>query len=292
VATKKTPAKKAPAKKPAPKKAPAKKPAPKKASAKSAPAKKTAAKKPAPKKAPTKKAVAKKPAAKKTAKKKPPAKAGSAKKPATTAGRTKSPTRKTPPKRAESVTTTPAPDSTVDLPKPKPRKQIKFKVRDKVVYPHHGAAIIIGKEKHSFDGKKQDYFVIEAITNPLTLRIPANRATDLGLRPVISKNAARKVFSILREDPVEADATWARWFKLLQDKMSSGDIFEVASVVRDLTYAQQNKPLGPALKRMLAKARLILTSELQLALNTDEETVVKRLDKSLEHLIVEPEEED
>jgi CarD family transcriptional regulator len=282
VATKKTPAKKAPAKKPAPKKA----------SAKSAPAKKTAAKKPAPKKAPTKKAVAKKPAAKKTAKKKPPAKAGSAKKPATTAGRTKSPTRKTPPKRAESVTATPAPDSTVDLPKPKPRKQIKFKVRDKVVYPHHGAAIIIGKEKHSFDGKKQDYFVIEAITNPLTLRIPANRATDLGLRPVISKNAARKVFSILREDPVEADATWARWFKLLQDKMSSGDIFEVASVVRDLTYAQQNKPLGPALKRMLAKARLILTSELQLALNTDEETVVKRLDKSLEHLIVEPEEED
>ncbi len=119
-----------------------------------------------------------------------------------------------------------------------------------------------------------------------------NKATELGLRPVISKHAARKVFAVLQEDPVEADATWARWFKLLQDKMSSGDIYEVASVVRDLTYAQQLKPLGPALKRMLAKARLILTSELQLALNTDEEHVIKRLDRSLEHLIIEPVDEE
>jgi CarD family transcriptional regulator len=111
-------------------------------------------------------------------------------------------------------------------------------------------------------------------------------AVDLGLRPVISKSAARKVFAILKDDPVEADATWARWFKQLQDKMSSGDIYEVASVVRDLTYAQQAKPLGPALKRMLAKARLILTSELQLALDVDEEASEKRLDRALAHLVV------
>jgi len=165
-----------------------------------------------------------------------------------------------------------------------------FKVRDRVVYPHHGAAIIKKKERRQLDGESVDYFVIEAITNPLTLRIPVDKAVDLGLRPVISKNAARKVFSILRDDPVDADATWARWFKLLQDKMSSGDIYEVATVVRDLTYAQQSKPLGPALKRMLAKARLILTSELQLALDIDEESAEKRLDRALAHLIVEPEE--
>ncbi|MEE8330616.1 MAG: CarD family transcriptional regulator [Acidimicrobiia bacterium] len=164
-------------------------------------------------------------------------------------------------------------------------------MRDKVVYPHHGAAIIIGKEKHDFEDRKQDYFVIEAITNPLVLRIPVDTALDLGLRPVITQNAARKVFATLKDTPVDADATWARWFKLLQDKMASGDIYEVAAVVRDLTYAQQSKPLGPALKRMLAKARLILTSELQLALNTDEDTVVKRLDRSLSHLIDEPEDD-
>ncbi len=167
-----------------------------------------------------------------------------------------------------------------------------FKVKDRVVYPHHGAAIIKGKEKREVDGEKVDYFVIEAVTNPLTLRIPVEKAAELGLRPVISKNAARKVFAVLKEDPVDADATWARWFKLLQDKMASGDIYEVASVVRDLTYAQQSKPLGPALKRMLAKARLILTSELQLALDIDEESSIKRLDRALAHLEVSDEEEE
>jgi CarD family transcriptional regulator len=174
----------------------------------------------------------------------------------------------------------------------KKKAKSPFNVRDRVVYPHHGAAIIRKKEQRVVDGEKVDYFVIEAITNPLTLRIPVDSAVELGLRPVISKNAARKVFAILKEDPVEADATWARWFKLLQDKMSSGDIYEVATVVRDLTYAQQAKPLGPALKRMLAKARLILTSELQLALDIDEESAEKRLDRALAHLIVEPEEEE
>jgi CarD family transcriptional regulator len=238
----------------------AKKPAPKKAGAKKA-ASKTAAKKPVAKKAAPKKTAAKKAAPKKTAAK------------------------KAAPKKKTSKKATPAATAP---PKPKPRKKTPFRVRDKVVYPHHGAAIIIGKEKHAFDGRKQDYFVIEAITNPLTLRIPVDTAVDLGLRPVITENAARKVFSTLKDTPVDADATWARWFKLLQDKMASGDIYEVSAVVRDLTYAQQTKPLGPALKRMLAKARLILTSELQLALDTDEETVEKRLDRSLSHLIVEP----
>ena len=104
------------------------------------------------------------------------------------------------------------------------------------------------------------------------------------------KESSCGVFAVLKDDPVDADATWARWFKLLQDKMSSGDIYEVASVVRDLTYAQRSKPLGPALKRMLAKARLILTSELQLALDIDEEASIKRLDRALIHLEVEEEE--
>ena len=167
-----------------------------------------------------------------------------------------------------------------------PAAKSPFKVGDRVVYPHHGAAVIRKKERRKHNDEFVDYFVIEAITNPLVIRIPVEGAVDLGLRPVISKSAARKVFAILKDDPVEADATWARWFKQLQDKMSSGDIYEVASVVRDLTYAQQAKPLGPALKRMLAKARLILTSELQLALDVDEEASEKRLDRALAHLVV------
>jgi len=106
-------------------------------------------------------------------------------------------------------------------------------------------------------------------------------AVELGVRPVISKNAARKVFATFKDQPQEAGANWSRWYKLLTEKINSGDIYQVAEVVRDLTYSQQTKGISPALKRMLSKARLILTSELRFALDVSEEDATKRLDRAL-----------
>ncbi len=98
---------------------------------------------------------------------------------------------------------------------------------------------------------------------------------------MISKTAARKVFATFKEEPEEAGSNWSRWYKLLTEKINSGDIYQVAEVVRDLTYAQQTKGISPALKRMLSKARLILTSELRFALDLTEEEAMKRLDRAL-----------
>jgi CarD family transcriptional regulator len=158
---------------------------------------------------------------------------------------------------------------------------VPFKVGDKVVYPHHGAATIIKKERIEFDGQKHDYFVLEVATDALTVRVPTVNALDLGVRPVISKTVARKVFATFKDDPQEAGSNWSRWYKLLTEKINSGDIFQVAEVVRDLTYAQQVKGISPALKRMLAKARLIIVSELRFALVLEEEDAIKRLDRAL-----------
>lgn len=162
-----------------------------------------------------------------------------------------------------------------------PAKEYPFKVGDKVVYPHHGAATIVKTERIEFDGEKQDYFVLEIVTDQLTLRVPAVSALDRGVRPVISKNKARQVFAVFKQDPQEAGANWSRWYKLLTEKINSGDIFQVAEVVRDLTYAQQIKGISPALKRMLAKARLIIVSELQFSLGLSEEDTIKKLDRAL-----------
>jgi CarD family transcriptional regulator len=156
-----------------------------------------------------------------------------------------------------------------------------FSVGDKVVYPHHGAATIIETEKIEFDGETHEYYVLEVATDQLTVRVPVTKALDLGVRPVISTSVAKKVFATFRDDPQEAGSNWSRWYKLLTEKINSGDIFQVAEVVRDLTYAQQVKGISPALKRMLAKARLIIVSELRFALQLDEEEAVRRLDKSL-----------
>lgn len=156
-----------------------------------------------------------------------------------------------------------------------------FVVGDKVVYPHHGAATIIEIDSIEFDGESQDYYVLEVATDQLTVRVPVAKALDLGVRPVISTGVARKVFATFRDEPQEAGSNWSRWYKLLTEKINSGDIFQVAEVVRDLTYAQQVKGISPALKRMLAKARLIIVSELRFTLDIEEEEAIKRLDRAL-----------
>jgi CarD family transcriptional regulator len=158
---------------------------------------------------------------------------------------------------------------------------IPFAVGDKVVYPHHGAATIIKKQKLDVGGEKRDYFILEIATDQLTVSVPADSAVELGVRPVISRNKARQVFSTLRSEPQEAGSNWSRWYKVLTEKINSGDIFQVAEVIRDLDYAQKIKGISPALKRMLAKARLIIISELQFSLNISEEEAIKKLERAL-----------
>ena len=215
----------------------------------------TAKKKPAAKKSTTaakKKsttAAKKKPAAKKstTAAKKPTAakKSTTAAKKSTTA--------------AKKSTRRPAAKKSTTAAKKEPaaaKPVIPFAVGDKVVYPHHGAATIIKKQKLDVGGEKRDYFILEIATDQLTVSVPADSAVELGVRPVISRNKARQVFSTLRSEPQEAGSNWSRWYKVLTEKINSGDIFQVAEVIRDLDYAQKVKGISPALKRMLAKARL------------------------------------
>jgi CarD family transcriptional regulator len=135
-------------------------------------------------------------------------------------------------------------------------------------------------------GEKRDYFVLEISTDTLTVFVPMDNIEDT-IRPVISKAAAGRVFKLFKEEPQEAGSNWSRWYKVLNEKMTSGDIFQVAEVVRDLTFAQQTKGISPALKRMLSKARLTLTSELQFALGIDEEEATKKLDRALPKVEIE-----
>ena len=165
-------------------------------------------------------------------------------------------------------------------PKSKPKKPTSFKIGDKVVHPHHGAAVIAKKVKQVVLGEKRDYFVLQIATDQLTVFVPID-TIDETIRPVISKTAAGRVLKTFKEEPQEAGSNWSRWYKVLNEKMTSGDIYQVAEVVRDLTFAQQTKGISPALKRMLSRARLTLTSELSFALNVDDEDATKRLDRAL-----------
>jgi len=154
----------------------------------------------------------------------------------------------------------------------------KYSVGDKVVHPQHGAATIKRRVKRVFEGKNRDYFILEVATEQLTVMVPLESVEDL-IRPVISKTKSRQVLRSLKGAPEEAGSNWSRWYKVLNEKMVSGDIFQVAEVVRDLSYAQQAKGISPALKRMLSKARLTLSSELAFSLEIDDDEAIKRLDR-------------
>jgi len=158
---------------------------------------------------------------------------------------------------------------------------MSFAVGDKVVYPHHGAAVIESREKRVFDGQKRDYFVLRIAYGDLKVSIPVDNAEEIGLRDVINDEEVEEVFAVLRKKEARMPTSWSRRFKNHVEKLKSGDIYQVAEVVRNLSIREKDKGLSAGEKRMLARARQILVSELTFAMDVDEETAEARLDEAL-----------
>lgn len=160
------------------------------------------------------------------------------------------------------------------------RKATTFKVNDKVVHPHHGAAVITRRMEQEVAGVRRSYFELQIATEQLTVFVPVDTIDD-NIRPVISKTAAGKVLRIFKEEPQASGKNWSRWYKVLNEKMTSGDIHQVAQVVRDLTHAQNTKGISPALKRMLSRAKVTLRSELAFAFSVTPEEAEERIERAL-----------
>jgi CarD family transcriptional regulator len=159
---------------------------------------------------------------------------------------------------------------------------VAFKVNDKVVYPHHGAAIIEGKETVTMpDGGKQAYFVLRMTHGDLTLKVPTDKAEDIGMRYPISKEDVEDVFEVLAKKDVREPTNWSRRFKNHQEKLKSGDVYQVAEVVRNLALRDADKGLSAGEKSMFVKARQVLVSELAFALNISEDTALDKLNTTL-----------
>ena len=156
-----------------------------------------------------------------------------------------------------------------------------FDVGDKVVYPHHGAAIIERKEKKTVFGETQEYLVLKLAYGDLILRVPVDNTDEVGLREVINDEEVEEVFAVLRKKEARMPTNWSRRFKNHVEKLKSGDIYQVAEVVRNLSIRENDKGLSAGEKRMLAKARQILVSELTFAIGVDEEAAEAKLDEAL-----------
>jgi CarD family transcriptional regulator len=156
-----------------------------------------------------------------------------------------------------------------------------YKVGDKVVYPHHGAGTVVKREAREVLGEKREYFTIQILHNDMTVNVPCENAEKVGLRKVIDEKTVEKVLKSLTGDGTTMPKNWNRRFKHNRDKMKTGDIFELAEVVRNLSLRDHEKGLSTGEKQMFVKAKKILVSELMYAKGMNEEETALWLDDVL-----------
>jgi CarD family transcriptional regulator len=156
-----------------------------------------------------------------------------------------------------------------------------YKVGDKVVYPHHGAGTVVKREKKDVLGEKREYLTIKILHNDMTVNVPADNAERVGLRKVIDEEAVKKVVKYLTSGGTEMPKNWNRRFKHNRDKMKTGDIYELAEVVRNLALRDGEKGLSTGEKQMYVKAKKILASELMYAKNMTEDEALEWLEETL-----------
>ncbi len=154
-----------------------------------------------------------------------------------------------------------------------PLPHIEFEIGDNVVYPHHGAGQVIRKEVKDILGEKREYLTIKILHNDMTVMVPSENAALAGLRRVIDEQTVKKVLAVLQDECSEMPKNWNRRFKHNRDKIKTGDIYELAEVVRNLAIREAEKGLSTGEKQMFTRAKKILASELMYALEMNEEQV-------------------
>jgi len=161
-------------------------------------------------------------------------------------------------------------------------ENIDFECGDQVVYPHHGAGIVMKKELRKMFGAERQYLTIKILHNDMTVMVPCENAGIAGLRRIIDEEMVKKVLAVLQDDLSEMPKNWNRRFKHNRDKIKTGDIYELSEVVRNLAIREHEKGLSTGEKQMYTRAKKILASELMYALEKSEDESEAYLDDLLQ----------
>ena len=157
-----------------------------------------------------------------------------------------------------------------------------FKVGDKIVYPMHGAGTIDAIEEKEILGEKQQDYIIN-MPGEVKVMVPTAKAQSMGVRNVVDSNGANRVLKILEQDETEMSNNWNKRYRDNLEKMKTGDIYEIADVVRNLSFKQKERgTLSTGEKKMLNNAKLILVSELVLAEHSSKDEIEKLVDNKIE----------
>ena len=151
-----------------------------------------------------------------------------------------------------------------------------------MVYPHHGAGKVLKKEQKEVLGETREYLTIKILHNDMTVMVPCENAGRAGLRRVIGEEAVNKVLGVLRDEVSEMPKNWNRRFKHNREKIKTGDVYELAEVVRNLAIRENEKGLSTGEKQMYTRSKKILASELMYALDMEEDDAEDHLDSIID----------
>lgn len=156
-----------------------------------------------------------------------------------------------------------------------------FSAGDKILYPMHGAGIIDDVEERSILGEKKRYYILKIPFGDMNIMIPVDKSSEIGIRPVISKEEVDEVFVVLRSETSEMSHNWNKRQRENMEKLKTGDILKVAEVVRNLMRTDRIKQLSTGEKKMLTNAKQILESELILASDMNHEEIESLVEEAV-----------
>lgn len=153
-----------------------------------------------------------------------------------------------------------------------------FSVGDKVVYPMHGAGVIEAIEDREILGRRKTYYIMRLPLGDMKVMIPTDNVVEIGLRDIIDRDEVKQVIAVLKDTKTKMSTNWNRRYRANMQKIKSGNIYEVAEVVRNLQLRDMEKGLSTGERKMLSNAKQILISELVLAENIDEDKAKELID--------------
>ena len=150
-----------------------------------------------------------------------------------------------------------------------------YKIGDKIVYAIHGAGTIVDIQEIDILGNVENYYILKLPINDIQVSIPESELGTSKIRPVISKEEGEEVLKILKEDRTAMSDNWGKRYRENLEQLKTGDIFETAEIVRNLTLLNEEKALSASEKKMLNNAKRIMVSELLIAETISKEEAEK-----------------
>ena len=157
-----------------------------------------------------------------------------------------------------------------------------FEVGDKVIYPNHGLGIVERIEEKTILGTTCGFYHLRIVANETTVLVPVTNVDGVGLRRAIGDEEVERLFSLLGDGKIDNHQNWKGRFKDNSDKMRSGSIYDVADVLKSLTFLAKSKSLSFREKRMLDRAKFLIISEVSEVMRETAVSIEGRVDRALE----------